>query len=291
MKILILGASGMLGSAVFKALSRQARLDVYGTLRSNRALDFFSAKFTSKLICGIDVLDLDALATLLDKQRPNVIINCVGLIKQHATSKDPLVALPINSLFPHRLAKLSSLAGARLIHVSTDCVFSGKNGMYVESQPSDAEDLYGKSKYIGELHDFNNAITIRTSIIGHELGSSHSLVDWFLGQEGSVKGFKRAIFSGFPTVEIAHIINDYILPKPNLSGLYHVSADAIDKYSLLSLVAKVYGKDIEIIPDESVCIDRSLDSTTFRHATGYSPPSWDTLVKKMYSSYCKVDQL
>ena len=281
MRVLVLGVTGMLGHDVFKVLHASTTLEVWGTLRSPSGLRHFDEILQTRLRSGVDVLDLDALTDVLVRVRPEVVVNCVGLIKQLADANDPLATLPINAMLPHRLAKLCSLNGARLIHVSTDCVFSGHKGMYLESDLSDAEDLYGKSKYIGELHDQAHAITLRTSIIGHELGSSHALVDWFLSQQGRVKGYRKAIFSGLPTVELARVIRDYVIPAPQLHGLYHVSVDPIDKYSLLSLVADVYGKDIEIVPDDQVAIDRSLDSTRFRHDAGYTPPAWRVLVEQM----------
>lgn len=281
MRVLVLGVTGMLGHDVFNVLDASPVLDVWGTLRSSAGLSHFSEKQHERMLSGVDVLDQDALTAALARVRPDVVINCVGLIKQLADANDPLVALPINALLPHRLAKLCTLGGARLIHISTDCVFSGSKGLYVESDLSDAEDLYGKSKYIGELHDQPNAVTLRTSIIGHELGSNHALLDWFLSQEGSVKGYRKAIFSGLPTVELARVIRDYVIPSRQLHGLYHVSVDPIDKYNLLTLVAEVYGKDIEIVPDDHVVIDRSLDSTLFRRASGYTPPTWRELIEQM----------
>jgi dTDP-4-dehydrorhamnose reductase len=185
-------------------------------------------------------------------------------------------------MLPHRLEKICALAGARLIHVSTDCVFSGRKGGYLETDLSDAEDLYGKSKFIGELHDLTHAITLRTSIIGHELNSNNALVDWFLSQEGEVKGYTKAIFTGLPTVELARVMKDFVLPHPELHGLYHVSAKPIDKFSLLTLVAEIYGKQIGIRQDEKVRIDRSLNSTRFTQATGYVAPAWPDLVKMMH---------
>jgi dTDP-4-dehydrorhamnose reductase len=281
MRVLVLGVTGMLGHDVYKVLGASPELDVWGTLRSSAGLSHFSEKQQERMLSGVDVLDQDALTAVLSRIRPDVVINCVGLIKQLADVNDPLVALPINALLPHRLARLCALAGARLIQISTDCVFSGSKGLYVESDASDAEDLYGKSKYIGELHGQANTITLRTSIIGHELSSNHSLINWFLSREGSVRGYRKAIFSGLPTVELARVICDYVLPTGQLHGLYHVSVDPIDKYSLLKLVAEIYGKEIEIVPDDCVQIDRSLDSTLFRGATGYTPPTWRELVENM----------
>lgn len=281
MRVLVLGVTGMLGSAVFRHLSHDQRYQVWGTLRNAEGRRNFPEQFHDQLKNGIDVLDPDALINLLELIRPDVVINCVGLIKQLAVAKDPLSALPINAMLPHRLAKLCGLLGARLIHVSTDCVFSGRTGMYTEADPSDAEDLYGKSKFIGELHEVPHAITLRTSIIGHELGTSFSLIDWFLSHSGPVKGYAKAIFSGLPTAELARVMTDYVIPNPALHGLYHVSVEPIDKLALLRLVAEVYDHKIQIIPNEEVCIDRSLDSSRFRQAAGYLPPAWPELVKIM----------
>lgn len=281
MKILVVGVTGMLGSAVFRRFAVDEGHITFGTLRSRKGLGYFPDAWHERLICDIDVLNQDMLAGVLSDIRPEVIINCAGLIKQHPNASDPLVALPINAMFPHRLAALARLVGARLVHISTDCVFSGRKGMYTENDVSDAEDLYGKSKYIGEVRDLSHAVTLRTSIIGHELSSNVSLVDWFLSQTGSVKGFDRAIFSGLPTVELADIIKNVVVSHSDLHGLYHVSAEPISKHDLLKLVAEVYEKDIDIRHDRSVVIDRSLDSTRFRKATAYAVPSWRDLVSRM----------
>lgn len=279
-RVLVVGVSGMLGNAVFRLLGASADLVVSGTVRSERFRRFFSAPLQAALISGIDVESLDTLTRVMGDLKPEVVINCVGLVKQLAGAEDPLAAIPINSLLPHRMARLCTVAGARFIHISTDCVFSGSKGMYTEADIPDAIDLYGRSKFLGEV-DYPNAITLRTSIIGHELEGSRSLVGWFLSQSGPVKGFKKAIFSGFPTVEIARLIRDYVLPNPDLHGLYHVSADPINKYDLLRLVADTYGKTIDIEADESFVIDRSLESSRFRTVTGFQPKPWAELVESM----------
>lgn len=282
MRILVLGISGMLGSCVFRTLAKNRHFDVHGTLRSDSLKAHFSSESQKNIISGIDVLDIEKLENVVQKLKPEVIINCVGLVKQLAQSKDPLVALPLNAMMPHQLVKIAEQNKARVIHISTDCVFSGKKGNYLETDFSDAEDLYGRSKYLGELNDFSNAVTLRTSIIGHEISTNKSLIDWFLSQQGRVKGFRQAIFSGLPTVEMAHIIENYVIANPELNGLYHVSAAAINKYDLLKLVAEVYKKNIEIIPDDELKIDRSLVSTRFTQATGYKAPAWPELIKKMH---------
>ncbi|MCD1608771.1 dTDP-4-dehydrorhamnose reductase family protein [Stutzerimonas kunmingensis] len=281
MKVLVLGVTGMLGSAVFKRLDRDARYDVRGTMRSAAGIRYFQEEQHARLVANVDVLNADELTDLFVKVQPRVVINCVGLIKQFSSAKDPLATLPINSLLPHRLLKLCELSSARLVQISTDCVFSGAKGNYLESDISDAEDLYGKSKFIGEVTDSKYAVTLRTSIIGRELNSANSLVDWFLSQQEAVKGYSKAIFSGLPTNELASVISDYVLPREDLHGLYHVSADPIDKYSLLELVAKEYRKHVVLTADASLRIDRSLDSTRFRAEVGYNPPSWEALVASM----------
>ncbi len=280
-KVLVLGVTGMLGNAVFRVFSADIECETWGTLRNGAVVRQFPESSQARLLVGIDVLDQDALAAVLAKVRPDVVINCIGLIKQLADSKDPLAALPINAMLPHRLARLCALSGARLIHVSTDCVFSGRKGGYLESDISDADDLYGKSKYIGELHDLSHAITLRTSIIGHELGTSYALVDWFLSRQGSVRGFTKAVFSGLPTVELARVMKDFVVPHSGLNGLYHIAAEPITKFDLLSLVAAEYGKQIDILSDDELVIDRSLDGSRFRDATGYVAPAWPELIRRM----------
>ena len=234
------------------------------------------------LVDGVLVDDFDSVIAAFASTKPTVVINCVGLVKQLAASEDPLSVLPINSLLPHRLARLCAATGARLIHISTDCVFSGKVGNYVESDIADAQDLYGRSKLLGEVAS-PNAVTLRTSIIGHELHSAHGLVGWFLAQPGTVRGFTNAVFSGLPTVVLAEIVRDQVIPNPELSGVYHVSSAPIDKFQLLTIVAEVYGRSNSIVPDGAVKIDRSLDSTRFRTLTGYKPADWPTLLRRMHT--------
>lgn len=282
MRVLVLGASGMLGNAVLRVMHEVQGLEVFGTVRSSNVPSSFSEEIAKKIITGCDVGEHDALVKLFTKVRPDVVINCIGLIKQLADVDDPLITLPINAMLPHRLANLCALVGARLVHMSTDCVFSGTKGNYKESDISDAADLYGKSKYLGEV-DYPHAITLRTSIIGHELQSAHGLVGWFLSQQGSCKGFRRAIFSGLPTVVLAKVIRDVVLPRSELAGVYNVAAKPISKYDLLRLVAEVYGKQIEVLPDDNLVIDRSLNAERFNLATGYIAPEWIDLIKTMHS--------
>lgn len=282
MRVLILGVTGMFGSALYRVFAPDTQQEVWGTLRSAGARRFFAEGDRARLIDGVDVTDHDALVAVMNRVRPDVVVNAVGVIKQLASANDPLIVLPINALFPHRLAGLCGLMGARVIHISTDCVYSGRAGNYVESDISDAEDLYGKSKYIGEVHDQPHVITLRTSGIGHELNSRNGLLEWFLSQQGRVRGFSKAIYSGLPWVELARVIKDFVLPRPELNGLYHVSSKPISKLDLLRLIARVYGKEITIEPDDTVRIDRSLNSSRFTDATGYAAPEWPKLIEQMH---------
>jgi dTDP-4-dehydrorhamnose reductase len=280
MRVLVLGASGMLGNAMLRVVSGQESWTVYGTLRSpNPALQALAPK--AQLLHGIHADQPDSLLAAFAHSRPEVVINCVGLVKQLASADDPLEAIPINALLPHRLARLCELAQARLVHISTDCIFSGYKGMYRESDMPDAEDLYGRSKLLGEVSD-RHAVTLRTSIIGHELGRDHGLIGWFLSQQGRVKGYTKAIFSGLPTYELARLVLDHVIPNTDLHGLYHVAAEPISKHDLLQIVNRIYGKALPIEPDDRVKINRSLDASRFKEATGYVAPAWPELIAKMH---------
>lgn len=280
-RVLVLGASGMLGSTVTRWFANDPAYDVFGSLRTLVSVSNLQGRVrNAQFVPGVDVESLDSLTRLFAMVRPCVVINCIGIVKQLSEASDPMVAIPINALLPHRLARLCEIAGARLVHMSTDCVFSGKKGNYFESDTPDAYDLYGRSKLLGEV-DYPNAITLRTSIIGHELTGARSLIDWFLTQETRVKGYKKAFFSGFPAVEIARIIHEFVIPNPQMHGLYHLSAEPINKFDLLTLVANVYGKKIEIRPDETLVIDRSLNSDRFRSETGFRPETWSELIMRM----------
>ena len=282
MRVLVLGANGMIGSTVLRVLSEKNDWQVYGSIRDGSLKRFFSAEIGEHLIEGIDVEHPDFLVKILDKTRPNVVVNCAGLTKHKPEAEDPLVSIPINTLMPHYLAGLCKLVGARLIHVSTDCVFSGEKGNYSENDFADARDVYGKSKALGELY-YPHTITLRTSTIGHELQSTYGLLDWFLSQEGRCKGYTRAIFSGMPTVVFAQVIRDVVIPHKELTGLYHIAAKPIAKFDLLKLIADVYGKTIEMVPDDKLIIDRSLDANRFQSATGYVAPEWPELIKLMHA--------
>jgi dTDP-4-dehydrorhamnose reductase len=280
MRILILGGAGMLGHQLWRHL--HPNHEVWVTLRRPvSAYARFGLCDQSKTISGIDASNQQHLVQALNTAKPEVIINCIGIIKQLKEAHNPITSISINSLLPHELAQLANLAGARVLHMSTDCVFNGRKGNYTEDDPSDAEDLYGRTKFLGELH-YPNTLTIRSSIIGHELETKSGLIEWFLSQNGkSIKGFKRAIYTGFTTFEMARIMEMAITRFPELHGLWQVSSDPINKYDLLQLARKSYGWQGEILPDENFFCDRSLNSQRFRSKTGYQPPSWPEMIEEM----------
>lgn len=280
-KILILGASGMLGNALLRYFSMNSKFQVFAAVRSDRSAFNIDGKKKYRLFENIDARNHRDLIRVFDEAQPHVVVNCAGIVKQLPEACDPLLSIELNSLLPHRLAQICASKSSRLVQISTDCVFSGAGGGYVEADVADASDFYGRSKLLGEV-DYPHAITLRTSIIGHELIGARSLINWFLAQEGRVRGFTKAIFSGLPTIELSRVIEAYVLPNSHLSGLYHLSVDPISKYDLLTIVRDVYEKEIDIIADESLVIDRSLDSTRFRQATGFSPKPWPSLIRDMH---------
>jgi dTDP-4-dehydrorhamnose reductase len=270
----------MLGHKLWQIYRDQ--FDTWATVRSSHdeylKYNLFDPK---RLLSAVEVSDFPTVVGVFEKLKPNVVINCVGINKQLPTAKDPLVSIMINALFPHRLAQTCKSIGARLIHISTDCVFSGRKGMYDEKDVPDADDIYGRSKLLGEVPS-SNCLTLRTSLIGRELRTTHGLVEWFLSNRGrSVRGYTNAIFTGFPTLTMAHIIGNVIKNHPNLSGVYHVSTDPISKYQLLCLFRDTFQVPVEIEPCPSVNIDRSLDSSRFRGLTGFTPSSWLEMVAAM----------
>ncbi|RMG70508.1 MAG: SDR family oxidoreductase [Chloroflexi bacterium] len=288
MRILVLGGSGMLGHKLWQAC--QNRFDTWVTIRSTynnyARYNLFDAERTWG---GVDVLNFDTMVRAFATVQPDVVINCVGIIKQLPSAKDPLVSLSINSLFPHRLANLCTAAGAKLIHISTDCVFSGRKGMYTEDDVSDAEDLYGRSKYLGEISQVPH-LTLRTSIIGRELQMQSGLVEWFLSNRGGeVRGYTNAIYSGFTTLALAEIITQVIERHLDLTGLYHVSSAPISKNDLLCLIRDIFDLSIDIDPDPTVHIDRSLDSSRFWSIVDFSPPSWPKMIQDMAADTTPYD--
>ena len=276
MRVLILGAAGMLGHKVWQVAGEH--FETWAAVRSPAALPPTLAA-QPRIIAGVQAQHHDSLVEAFAVARPDAVVNCVGIVKQAAEGVQSIPSLSINALLPHRLAGLCRVSGARLVHISTDCVFSGNAGKYVESDIADATDLYGRTKLLGEVAG-DNSLTLRTSMIGREIISRHGLLEWFLSQQGEVRGFTNAWFSGPTTLELARVIAG-VLAKPALSGVFHVSADRINKHDLLLRLKDRYRRQVTVVQDASVQLDRSLDSSRFQAASGWVPPSWDRLIDEM----------
>lgn len=284
-RVLVLGAAGMLGHKLCQILPQHG-LDVSATVRSDASgYARFEGVFDQvELIPGVDVLDEPRLDTVIGQCDPEIIVNSVGIVKQLKEAADPYISVGINSWLPHRLARLCGEQDRRLIHISTDCVFEGTEGQYREDSPSTAVDLYGKSKYLGETTATEKAaVTLRTSIIGRELKTpGHGLLEWFLSQEGAaVRGFRKAIFSGLTTHELADVIARVIRDAPALNGVYHVASAPISKFDLLGLIRDVYGLEVDILPEDGFRCDRSLVMERFTADTGYTAPAWPEMIRRV----------
>jgi dTDP-4-dehydrorhamnose reductase len=283
-RVLVLGGSGMLGHKLLQVLTPD--LDVLATLRSQEAVRLCRAAVPGippeRLLAGVDALDFGTIEQAVDAAQPDVIVNCIGVVKQSDAIAQAVSSIQLNSLLPHQLAALCALRGMRLIQLSTDCVFSGRRGNYSEADLPDPVDLYGRSKLLGEV-DSPGCLTLRTSIVGWELEHHRSLLGWFAAQRGkTIKGFRQAIFSGLPTAELARLIGLLIEQHPQLAGIHHVAGEPIDKFDLLSQLKLTLGwSDIDIQPDDSFRCDRSLDGRRFTHATGWTAPPWRMMLPRL----------
>ena len=280
MRLLILGGSGMLGHQLWRSL--HAQHDIWVTLR-RPAADFapYHLFDEAKSIQVDDITDDATLGQALAQAKPDAVINCVGLIKQRDEASDEALAVRVNAEFPHRLAKRCGETGARLIHFSTDCVFAGTRGNYTEDDPADATDLYGQSKHRGEVTG-PQCVSLRTSVIGHELGTNLGLLDWFISQRSqTINGFKKAIYSGFTTLEMARIVERILTQHAALSGLWHVASEPISKFDLLQLCREKLGWEGIIEPNDEFVCDRSLNGDRFNEATGYKPPGWQAMISEL----------
>jgi dTDP-4-dehydrorhamnose reductase len=279
-KILVLGGDGMLGHQLLRSLGdgHDVRVTLRQPLSAYREYGLFSA---ANAIPALDARDGARLAETIREFSPNAVVNCVGIVKQRREAKAAIPSIEINSLLPHRLLEICAGAGARLIHFSTDCVFSGRKGGYDEDDGPDPEDLYGRTKLLGEVSDAPG-LTLRTSIIGLELSRKAGLIEWFLAQRGTIRGFKRAIYTGLTTAEMGRLIRRILEQWPDVHGVWHVASSPISKYDLLTdLAGKLQRTDVEVVADTEFVCDRSLNADRFFRATGYEPPSWDTLLTEL----------
>ena len=280
MKILVLGAGGMMGHMACRVLSEQH--DLIGTIRSGWDDQSALARFLPEAACldSVDVLDLSSLERVVETVRPDVVFNCVGIVKQLSAANDALLSIECNSLLPHRLAVVCADRGARMIHLSTDCVFSGRQGMYTEEDIPDPVDLYGRSKLLGET-SVEEGLTIRTSIVGRQVAGSTSFFEWILGSRGQrVRGFDQAVYSGLTTMALARTLSDVLERHGELSGVWQVAADPITKFELIVRLNELLDLDIEVERDPLLVCDRSLDGSRFERSTGIVVPSWDDMLRE-----------
>lgn len=280
MRILVFGGTGMLGHKVWQAFEK--RFDTWVTVRGPaepwRHLPFFRKE---KVIENVDAYSQESISRALDQVQPEVAVNCIGIVKKLKESESPVPAITINALLPHQLAQLCKKEGMRLIHISTDCVFSGRAGNYAENDLPDPYDLYGRSKLLGEVIE-DNCLTLRTSIIGRELKRTAGLLEWFLSQRSkTIQGYSRAIFTGFITSELAAILTDIVANHRGLHGLYHISSDPINKYELLNMIKAALNLEITINEYTGVSVDRSLNSTRLRAILKYQPPAWEEMIQRL----------
>lgn len=283
-RIVVLGVTGMLGHKMFQRLGERFT-EVFGFSRDLVTSPRFRAVEllrNPRILQCMDAQSWDELHSLLWRLRPDYIVNCIGIIKQRQDASAAIPSIVINSVLPHRLAEAAEVWGGRVIHFSTDCVFSGRQGRYSEGDPSDAQDLYGRGKFLGEVASAN-ALTLRTSIIGRELAEFRSLLEWFLAQRGrTVQGYQKALYSGVTTNYLAGLVTRLIESHPDLQGLYQVASQPISKYDLLCLVRQVFRLDIEIEPVDGERCDRTMLSDRFFAATGYRCPSWQEMITELY---------
>lgn len=284
MRIIILGGTGMLGHMLWQHFSL-CMPDTYTTIRHNRnryeKYGFFKSK---NVIDSLDVNDFKELTGVLKCVRPDIILNCIGVTKRRKEANVAIQSITINALFPHKLAAWGYENSAKVINFSTDCVFDGDQGNYDEESLPNATDLYGKTKALGEIQG-TNALTLRSSFIGTELDAGTELLEWFLSQTGTVKGYKNAIYSGFTTLELSRIVENILINYPTAHGIYNISSDAISKYDLLMLIREKMCLNVDVVPDENFCCKRNLDSTKFRNEFDYKPPTWEAMIEELSNTF------
>ena len=285
MNIVVIGASGLLGSACLSIFNENPDINAIGTFRYKFDCNKFPYDSKHHYFLS-DALDVKQIEVLFQQLQPAVVINCTSLSKNKLQLNDPLELIPIYALLPHIIAKFCRQYSARFIQISSDGVFSGNKGYYSEEDLPDACDLYGKTKFLGEVSS-GDSITLRTSMIGHDHKQQNGLVSWFLNQEGPCKGFSKAIFSGFPVTVLARIIRDYVIKDDALHGIYNLASKPISKFDLLQLISEIYAKNVSVIRDDSIKINRSLDASRFNDAAKYEPPSWRKMITLMHDDYMK----
>jgi len=291
-RLLILGGEGMLGHKVFQVLTE--RFETYATFRDTdgpwNSFPIYSGVDGDRTIGGVNALELESVARAIAKVQPEAVINCIGIIKQVPEASDIALSIALNALFPHRLADLCKTAGARLLHISTDCVFAGRKGNYSEDDITDAEDLYGRTKALGEVSR-TGCLTIRTSIIGRDFLKQSALLEWFLTNRGRrVRGYRNAIYTGLTTQSLARIMGDILMQHPTVDGIFQIASQPISKLDLLVKIRDAMKLDIEVEPHDDPPCDRSLSAARFVAATGYRIPTWDDMIAELAADPTPYDE-
>jgi len=282
MKILILGGNGMIGHKMYQVLSKNY-LDTWVLFKKQIDQINFSEIFNKdKVIENFDLIQFDKLKIILDNISPDVIINAAGVTIRRGINDDMYKSILINSALPHFLDNWTKINNKRLIHFSTDCVFSGKKDFYTEASVTDAEDTYGKTKALGEVVS-KNSVTLRGSMIGRELENKTELLEWFLNQnKTTVNGYTNVIYSGITTFRMANYVDKIIRDFPDMHGIYNVSSNSITKYELVNLFNSYFNNESSIIPDNSYTSNKDLDSSKFYKDTGLIKPNWKELVEELF---------
>ena len=289
MRVLILGATGMLGHKLWQLLP-QRLADTYATVRSRPLLPGCDLFRSERVIDGVDAADFRTVTAVLDRLGPQVVVNCIAVTKRRETSADAAASIALNALLPHQLARWGAAHGARIIHFSTDCVFTGRTGAYSETSVTDAEDLYGRTKALGEVVD-GHVLTLRSSFIGRELANGTELLEWFLGQRGRrISGYRQALYTGVSSMFMARLVGDIIEDHPRLAGLYNLASGVVSKFDLLCLARDAFRLDVEIEPDDTFVCRRDLDGDRLRQALGAAPPSWREMMAELAADTTPYDR-
>ena len=280
MKILVLGGTGLIGNRLVRHLRENA--DVYASTRTDRGqipvlehiLD------PNKWIFRFNATDFQLLESEIGRLRPKVIVNCLGIVKQHISASDTETTILLNSALPNRLSSLAVKYEFKLIHLSTDCVFSGNTGNYIESATPDPVDLYGRSKTLGELNNSQD-LTLRTSFVGREIKSFTNLFEWVRkNQNTKIVGYKKAIYSGLTTQVTSEIIERLIFDFSTLTGLWHLASEPISKFDLIQKLSDSLNLRLDIEVDEEFICDRSLNPGALTAMTGVVAPDWPTMLER-----------
>jgi len=282
-RVLVLGVNGLIGHTMYRKL-KQEGFEVFGTMRRAK-IEFMQYDFlqADTIIDGLDVQEISNVSEVILQIQPSVVVNCIGITRRKDEISNSIQAIKINALLPHQIAKICQDMSIRMIHLSTDCVFSGDSGLYTEDSIPDASDMYGRTKAMGEVLDNPNCLTLRSSFLGTEISDRTELLEWLLSQKGrTIKGYTKAIYSGVSTVYLSSVITEILRYYPQLSGLYQIAPDTpISKYDLLCIAKNAFNIDVEIVGNDSFVSDKSLSGARLKKVMNYRVPSWHDMLQEL----------